>query len=348
MKNTRFLTLLLGLLFALGWSYKVYALAFNLPTNGDNVVGHLQWTQALPGDTFSSIGRRYDIGYYELVEANPGINPDNPSPGTIIVVPTRFILPPVPRQGLVVNLTELRIYFYPADSKKVITYPIGIGREGWDTPVGLMQIIEKTVNPTWYVPDSIRKAREADGVILPKFIPPGPENPLGGYRMRLSKPTYLIHGTNDYRGVGRRSSSGCMRMFPEDVEDLFAKVKVKTPVNVIDMAYKAGWENNQLYLEAHVPLQEQMGTPAADNGAMEKIVSVEAAREPSVQIDWDLAKHIVKVQSGIPQCIAKNFTSIQSTDVQQNQVNADVVTDKLGDLTTKNKENLPLISSSTA
>lgn len=340
--------LLLVLLFALGWSYKIYALAFNLPTNGDNIVGHLQWTQALPGDTFSSIGRRYDIGYYELVEANPGINPDNPPPGTVIVVPTRFILPSVPRQGLVVNLTELRIYFYPANSNKVVTYPIGIGREGWDTPVGLMHIIEKTVNPTWYVPDSIRKAREADGVILPKFIPPGPENPLGGYRMRLSKPTYLIHGTNDYRGVGRRSSSGCMRMFPEDVEDLFARVKVKTPVNVLDMAYKAGWENNQLYLETHVPLQEQMGTLATDNGTMEKVVSVEATKEPSVQIDWDLAKYIARLQNGIPQRITKNSLSISSTDVQQNNFNSGTANDNSDVLTTKDKETLPPILSVSA
>jgi L,D-transpeptidase ErfK/SrfK len=301
MLRIMFLRVLFSLL-ALSWISSASALTFNLPTNGDNVVGHTQWAQAVAGDTFSSIGRRYDVGYYQLVEANPGVDPNNPPAGTIIVIPTKFVLPPVARTGVVVNLAELRIYYYPPNSGKVVTYPIGIGREGWDTPVGIMSITEKTVNPTWYAPASIREARAKDGVEIPKIVPPGPDNPLGGYRMRLTKPTYLIHGTNDYRGVGRRSSSGCIRMFPEDVEALFSRVHTGTAVNIINSAYKAGWLNGQLYLEAHVPLQEQQQDGSADIDDMKKIVN-SAILSHSGTLNWDTADHIATIQNGIPQII---------------------------------------------
>lgn len=296
--------LLVGMLIYLGWVNDARALTFNLPSGGDSVVGHVQWTQAMPGDTFSDIGRRYDVGYYQLVEANPGVNPDQPQPGSIIVVPTRFILPPVPRRGVVVNLAELRVYYYPPNTNQVMTFPIGIGREGWDTPVGVMHIIEKTVNPTWNVPQSIRDDRAKEEVFLPKSVPPGPDNPLGGYRMRLSKPTYLVHGTNDYRGVGRRSSSGCLRLYPEDIETLFERVKVGTPVTIVDMSYKTGWEGGKLYFEAHVPLQEQQGTSATDPSTVEEHVRITAARNPHASVDWDRVKQIFDVQNGVPQVVA--------------------------------------------
>jgi len=300
MKNTLRSTLLSAAL--LLTSSQAFALTFTLPANGDSVVGHVQITQALPGDSFSSIGRRYDIGYYQLVEANPGVDPLNPPAGTLLVIPTRFVLPPVERKGIVVNLAELRIYFYPPNSNKVMTFPIGIGREGWNTPTGLSQITQKTANPTWVVPASIMKDRKEAGVDLPKSVPPGPDNPLGAYRMRLTQPTYLIHGTNDYRGVGRRSSSGCIRMFPEDVETLFSRVKVGTQVHTIDAAYKAGWGDSKLYLEAHVPLQEQQVTKSVNMGGMENVVNT-AARGNTAQINWDAAKQIAKAQNGVPQVI---------------------------------------------
>lgn len=296
------------LLVGLGWMSSASALTFSLPGGGDNVVGRMQWTQAMAGDTFSSIGRRYDVGYYQLVEANPGVDPSNPSPGTVIVVPTRFVLPAVPRTGIVVNLAELRIYYYPPNSGKVVTYPIGIGRQGWDTPVGVMHIIEKTVNPTWNVPASIRADRAKDGVELPKSVPPGPDNPLGGYRMRLSQPTYLIHGTNDYRGVGRRSSSGCMRLYNEDVEELFSHVKKGAPVNIINSAYKAGWLGGALYLEAHVPLQEQQKGSAVDVDAMHKVVAAATSLHAGA-LNWDKADRIATIQNGVPQVIGHSSTS---------------------------------------
>lgn len=287
---------------AWGWSNTANALTFPLPSHGDSVVGQLQWTQARAGDTFSSIGRRYDVGYYTLVEANPSLNPDQLTPGTIVVIPARFILPPVPRANIVVNIAELRIYYYPPKQPVVVVYPIGVGREGWGTILGSYHIIEKTVNPTWHVPKSIRDDRAKQGVFLPKSVPPGPDNPLGSYRMRLSEPTYLIHGTNDYTGVGRRSSSGCIRMLPEDVEALFSSVKVGTPVNIINAPYKAGWSKGKLYLEAHVPLQEQQVTSGIDLEAMRSVVTAATALQ-SGQLSWDIATRIATDQMGIPQII---------------------------------------------
>ena len=285
------------------WSGTALALTFSLPSPGDSVVGRMQWTQARAGDTFSLIGRRYDIGYYQLVEANPGIDAEHVPAGTIIVVPSRFILPAAPRTGIVLNEAELRIYYYPKDRPVVVTYPVGIGREGWDTILGSYPIIQKSVNPTWYPPDSIREARAKEGVDLPKSVPPGPDNPLGGYRMRLSQPTYLIHGTNDYTGVGRRSSSGCIRMLPEDVEVLFNSVKIGTMVLIINAPYKAGWDKGKLYLEAHVPLQDQQTSGGGvDLSTMRNVVKA-ATKAHSGELRWQQAEQIAKDQTGVPQVI---------------------------------------------
>lgn len=287
-----------------GWTGTATALTFPLPTTGNNVVGHIQWTRAKPGDTFCSIGRRFDIAYFQLIEANPSINPDQVPAGTIVVVPTRFILPPVPRKGIVISLAELRLYYFPPDSHTVIIHPIGIGREGWCTPLGITKIIAKTVNPVWTVPESIKKDRANQGVILPNSVQPGPENPLGGYAMRLGiqKQTYLIHGTNDFTGVGRRSSSGCIRMLPEDIEALFPKVAVGTQVNIVNAPYKAGWYNNKLYLEAHVPLQEQKPNGEPDLAAMKNTIQA-AISGHSGTIYWNTAKQIAEQQNGVPQTI---------------------------------------------
>lgn len=293
---------ILVIFLVLGWMDAASALVFKLPQGRDNVVGQMQWTQARPGDNFSTIGRRYDVGYFQLVEANPSLNAEQLTPGTIVVIPSRFILPNTARNGIVVNMAELRIYYYPQGKGVVYVYPVGIGREGWLAPTGENKIVEKTVNPTWNVPESIRADRAKDGVNLPKSVPPGPDNPLGGYRMRLSQRTYLIHGTNDYTGVGRRSSSGCIRMLPEDVEPLFSSVKIGTPVSIVNQTYKAGWSNGKLYLEAHVPLQEQQKSSGVDLSAMRKIVTA-ATHSYTGELNWPLAETIANNQTGVPQSI---------------------------------------------
>lgn len=297
--------------FYLFFATQAFALTFVLPAQGDSVVGHVQWTQALPGDTFSKIGRRYDMGYFELVEANPTIDPVHLVPGTIIVIPSRFILPAGPRQGIVINLAELRIYYYPSHRHIVITYPVGIGREGWDTPLGPSWIAQKISNPTWFVPESIRKDRAKDGVHLPLKVPPGPDNPLGGYAMRLKQLTFLIHGTNDYEGVGRRSSAGCLRLFPEDIESLYPQVKRKERVYIVDSPYKMGWDKDRLYLEAHVPLQGRSALRLTQQRAtMEKLVGVNSDKAANIQ--WQSVDKIALSQNGIPQMIGTSKGALKA------------------------------------
>ncbi len=300
LKKTIYLSCLL--LLTLSGFQQAFALTFDLPPEGDSVVGHVQITQALRNDTFSTIGRRFDVGYFELVEANPSLNPNQLKAGTLVVVPTQFILPAVPRKGIVVNLAELRLYYYPLNSNKVITFPIGIGREGPDdnTMLGPAKAYQKIVNPTWRPTPSILAEDAKNNVAVPRVVPPGPDNPLGGYAFRFH-PTYLIHGTNDYTSIGRRSSSGCIHLLPEDIESIFDQVTTNTPVNVINSAYKAGWLNGKLYLEAHVPLQEEQTTPYANIAQLKSVITTAVQTQPDLQIDWDKANKIAREQNGIPQ-----------------------------------------------
>ena len=284
------------------------AATFPLPVADNNIVGRLQTAQVESGDTFATIGRRYDVGYYELVESNPEINPDAPVPGTVLVIPTRHILPKVPYEGIVINLAEMRLYYFSKDSNEVVTVPVGIGRRDWDTPLGVLTIVEKRTKPTWYVPDSIREARALEGVDLPHFVAPGPENPLGDYALRLSKRTYLIHGTNDPSGVGQRSSSGCIRLYPEDIEHIFNLVSPGTPVRIINQPYKLGWRKNKLYIEAHQPLPEH-ASPDDLNIALNAIR--EMAQLHPIHVDWKKVTELAQERSGIPEIVGVSLTDAE-------------------------------------
>lgn len=285
------------------YSPTAFALIFTLPPESVDVIGHVQKTVAEKGDNFNTIGRRYDVGYYALIEANPEVNPDTIPEGTAVIIPTRFIIPNVPRKGIIINLSELRLYYFPPEKNEVWTFPIGIGRQGWLTPTIITTIIAKKEKPTWVVPASIKADRAAQGVKLPDKVLPGPDNPLGDYALRLGLPTYLIHGTNDPVGVGRRSSSGCVRMFPEDIEALFKAVKIGTQVHVINEPYKIGWIHEKLYLEAHLPLQEQQAELADLIPVAQLILT--ATHEDKDAVDWDKVDRMIESQSGIPRYIGK-------------------------------------------
>lgn len=241
-------------------SVSAQAAVFELPDEHTQVVGHNIVVYTTAKDTLLDIARQFDLGYGDIVNANPDIDPWVPGDNQAVIVPTRFILPAVPRQGIVINIPEMRLYYYPAKQagqpQQVVTHPIGIGREGRDTPLGKFSIIQKRENPSWTPPESVRKEHAADGDILPAVVPPGPDNPLGTRAMRLSNPSYLIHGTHRPYGVGLRVSSGCIRLYPEDIESLFSKVPLSTPVNIIYEPYKVGFQDNALYLEAHKPLDD--------------------------------------------------------------------------------------------
>ncbi|HJV66463.1 MAG TPA: L,D-transpeptidase family protein [Geomonas sp.] len=200
-------------------------------------------------DSLIEMAREYDMGYDEMVAANPGVDPILPPPGTLVVVPGSWILPDVPKkEGIVINLSDMRLYYFtPPKSAWVETFPVGIGREGWDTPLGTYTVIEKIVNPAWYVPPSIRQEKPE----LPEVVPPGPDNPMGSHALRLSNRFVLIHGTDRPYGIGRRVSHGCIHLYPEDIVSLFWTVKMKTPVTIVRQPVKAARFEGRVMVEIH-------------------------------------------------------------------------------------------------
>jgi L,D-transpeptidase ErfK/SrfK len=226
----------------------------------DDVVGQLQVTKVEGEDTLSDIARRFDLGYEEVVRANPNVDPWIPGVGREIVLPTQFVLPSAPREGLVINLAQLRVFYYPKtkpdEPRKVITHPIGIGKVGWSTPEGTTKVTSKKKNPTWTPPVSVRKEHRLAGDPLPKVVPPGPDNPLGTHMMTLGWPSYLIHGTNKPYGVGMRSSHGCMRFYPEDIADLYDQIPIGTKVTVVNQPFVFGWHRDSLYVQAFPVLED--------------------------------------------------------------------------------------------
>jgi L,D-transpeptidase ErfK/SrfK len=275
---------------------------FLLPPEGTDVVGTVQIATTRDEDTLSDLARRYDLGYEEIVAANPGVDPWLPGEGTRVVLPTQFVLPDAPREGLVLNLAAMRLFYFPRpvadESPRVITHPIGIGREGWQTPQGTSRITEKIVQPTWTVPASVLREHEEMGDPLPPVVPPGPDNPLGDFAMRLSLPSYLIHGTNQPWGVGIRVSHGCVRLYPEDIARLFPEVPEGTRVTIVNQPYVAGWRNEQLYLEAHQPLAEDAKRWGKSLKAMEQAVATKAGGPDAV--NWDKARKVAHEARGIP------------------------------------------------
>ena len=286
------------------------AVSYPLPAVGSTVVGENYIVRAQLNDTLGSIGIKHGVGYYEMLEANPHLKDNFLFIDERVTVPSRFILPAVAPQGIVINLDELRLYYYPPGKNEVVTFPVGIGREGWSTPVGKMSIIQKKTDPTWYVPESIRAWRAEQGVILPKTVPPGPANPLGRHMMRLSQPSYLLHGTNDPSGVGRRASSGCIRMYPTDIESLYNLVDVKTPVTIISQPYKAGWQGDKLYVESHLPLQENKALYADQLSALKQVIAT-ATKDKMAYINWQVAEAVVKEEIGVPMLIGGTNTALE-------------------------------------
>ena len=281
-----------------------FASMFPLPKPGSDVVGEVQTAIVQSGDNFPKIAEKYNVTYTGLTEANPNVNPDKPARGTVLIIPSAYVLPHVPRKGIVINLAELRLYYFPKNQNVVYTFPVGIGVEGWNIDPGAFKIVQKQKDPTWYVPPAVHEELLQKGFDLPSSIPPGPDNPLGGYMMRLSKWTYLIHGVVDPSTVGRRSSSGCFRMYPENIQALFAMVPVGTPVRIIDNPYKVGWDNGQLVLEAHVPLQEQQVAVTDDNNPLISAINKVVGKNPAT-IEWNQAFALAKQAMGLPEQIGQ-------------------------------------------
>ena len=306
---------------------------YELPPPGYAVIGAVSTIAARKEDTLVDIARRHGLGYQDIVRANPEINVRVPGEGTEVILPTQYMLPPGPRDGVILNLAEYRLYYFPkakeGETAYVMTYPISIGRMDWETPLGKTSVISKVRNPSWYVPKSVLAEHEADGNPLPRIVPPGPDNPLGEYAMRLGLPGYLIHGTNRPAGVGMRVTHGCVRMFPEDIEFLFGKIDLNTAVRIINEPIKMGWSGNDLVMEVH-PVLEVVMPEVADEAVdeatdetaedpLEVVVEVkdpltyvteqfiETTAERPGQLDWDKVEQLVNRSEGIPTSVGQGI-----------------------------------------
>ena len=267
----------------------------------NDLVGQNSYYTAKYEDTISGLAREFGLGFVELMAANPGVDPWLPGKGREIMIPGAHILPDGPRRGIVINLSDLRLYHFQRDGS-VVTYPVGIGRDYWETPELHSKVVLKRKDPTWRPPASIRKEKPD----LPAQIGPGPDNPLGAYAMNLNHGAYVIHGTNKPAGVGRRVSHGCIRLYPEDIEALFGQVKRGTPVRIIHQEIKIGWFAGDLYIEAH-PSQEQADdveigrTPdyAVDIPAMmDRLSKIPDADQ--IELDWSVIEQALRERRGVP------------------------------------------------
>jgi L,D-transpeptidase ErfK/SrfK len=282
-----------------------WAAVYELPTDGSPVVGADSSVTSAYEDTLTDIAHRYSLGYYEIIRANPGVDVWLPGAGKQIVLPGRRILPPGPRIGIVVNLPEHRLYYYPKphgrEKPVVITYPISVGKMDWRTPLGVTDVIAKIRNPAWYPPESIRKEHAENGDPLPKMVGPGPDNPLGDFALRLAAGhgEYMIHGTNNPTAVGMSVTHGCIRMYPEDVAALFAIVPVGTQVRLINEPVKVAWVGGELLLEAHPPVDDEGQTVEPDLQLLSAKLD-HALGDSSAAIHWDLARATLQAANGIP------------------------------------------------
>lgn len=287
-------------------SSPLFAATYELPMEGSSIVGRTQFHQVQEGETLATIAKQYDVGFLSLMAANKGVDPFLPKADYVLTIPTQIILPNVERQGIVINLAELRLYYFEPEINKVHIFPVGIGRIGRDTPEMETRISQKRPNPTWTPPASVRKEYLAKGIELPAVVPAGPDNPLGEYALRLAYGVgdYLIHGTNKDFGIGLRVSSGCIRMEPKDIEWLFAQVELGEKVRVINEPIKIALEpDRSVFLEAHEPLTRSDG--------------VKKDLEVPIELSWWLeefdhsdvkARAAILAQNGVPvEIVAASF-----------------------------------------
>jgi len=293
---------------SLAMGEQLAAETFVLPPTDVGLVGTVEYTDARPEETLLDIARRHDLGQEEILLANPDVDRWLPEPGARVLLPNTYILPDAPREGLVLNLPEMRLYYFGQKDQRgrpaVITHPVSVGRMDWKTPLGRARILRKAKDPSWRPPQSLHEEAAADGRTLPEVVPPGPDNPLGRYAMYLSISGYLIHSTNKPYGVGMRVTHGCVRMYPEDIEELFPLVPVNTPVQIVNQPIKLGWYADTLYIEVHPRLEEdQEEAPPLLRTALEQIYAV--LEERPVELDSGALMVAVAERRGIPVAISQ-------------------------------------------
>ncbi|WP_334468595.1 L,D-transpeptidase family protein [Arsenophonus sp. PmNCSU2021_1] len=299
----------IGLLFLSGLTFNVSAAEYSLPSTTARLIGENShyYVVSNDGPPLEAISSEFQIGLLGMLEANPGTDPYLPKAGKTLIIPSQMLLPATKRDGIIVNLAELRLYYFPKGSNKVMVYPIGIGQLGANTPKMVTTVSQLIKNPTWTPTPNIRKRYAADGVILPAVFPAGSDNPMGLYALRLSygKGQYLIHGTNANFGIGLRVSSGCIRLRPEDIQALFYSIPVGTGVQVINEPIKYSKEpDGSYYIEVHQPLSKR---ESDDPQTMPLVYSNEFKaflQQPG--IDQRLVAQAVARRSGMPVRVNKS------------------------------------------
>jgi L,D-transpeptidase ErfK/SrfK len=288
-----------------GWApLPVLATVYVLATPDQRVVGDDQTVTTVYEDTLYDLARTYSLGSDELIRVNPGVDPWLPGAGKTLLIPGRHILPDGPHVGIVVNLPEHRLYYFPKPKRgahqEVISYPVSIGKMDWKSPIGVTHVIGKEKDPVWIPTASVRAEHAADGDPLPARVPPGPKNPLGAFAMRLAvgDGTYLIHGTNNPIAVGLAVTHGCIRMYPEDVAALFPLIPVGTPVRIINDPIKVAWVDGQLLLEAHPPVDSQGQSFEPDVDQFADLLRA-AVGDSTVAIHWDYAREVLQKADGV-------------------------------------------------
>jgi L,D-transpeptidase ErfK/SrfK len=281
---------------------------------GDDVIGRLATLRLERGDTLPDIARHFSLGINDIRAANPGVDIWVPDAYERILLPLTFILPDARRDGIVINLATMRIFYFQRNAAllRVSTYPVGVGTEDRPTPMGEMAVVRKKHRPTWYVPASIAADHRKKGDPLPSKVPPGPLNPLGEYALYLSEPSYLIHGTNKPASIGLRATHGCIRLYPEDIERLFEKTPVKTPVLIVNQPYLVGRRDGIVYLEAHTPFAESGS--ANWKTVYGKLKHIEA--QSGSPLDWKKVKQIVMEARGIPVPVSVDRGGLETAAAQ--------------------------------
>ncbi|UZE95394.1 L,D-transpeptidase family protein [Alkalimarinus alittae] len=284
-----------------------------------DIIGEQRVITAKYEDTLSDVGESNNIGYNEIVNANPDIDAWLPGEGSQITVPSEYILPSI-REGIVINLHEYRLYYFPKDGGKVITYPVGIGAQSTPTPIVKTQVKLKIEKPTWYPPASVRaEYLKEHGKEMARIFPPGPSNPLGPYAIQLDLPGYFLHGTNKSFGIGTKVSHGCIRLYNEDISDLVFKVPKKTPVRLVKEPIKLGMKGDHLYVELHPDEADNVTNKKMVQQIIQKAIRLEK-RHGEMKLDIVAIENAIKKPLGIPQRIG----SIKLGNHQPNK-KADVI-----------------------
>ncbi len=291
---------------------------FELPSSSDNLVGNLAYIKVSSADTFSDLANQFGIGFDALKYANPTVDPWLPKDDDTVVIPRLYILPDAPYEGIIINIPEKKLYYFPEVSTQqkpvVEIYAVSVGRQEWNTPITKTKVTGRLKDPVWYPPKSLRDEHLANGEIYPRIVPPGESNPLGQYLLQLDIPTYFIHGTNNRFGIGMQVTRGCVRMYPEDIESIFSRVTRGAPVAIINKAYKIGWLDKVIYLEIN-PLPEinaQQTTEAMEHFPKDREAVLELIQsrlglqnKSELMLDWEKIDKVLAETTGLPTAIGQ-------------------------------------------